>query len=68
MDNIKKVLNFAMVENKSAVIIYSGKDGISQRRIYVRKIDENGVTAYCTLKKGVRKFKTDNILSAVIGE
>ena len=68
MGNIRKVLSFAMAENRPVVIIYSGKDGISQRRIYIRKIDENGVTAYCTLKKGVRKFKIENILSAVIGE
>ena len=68
MKNTDKVLKYAMISGKPVVIIYNGKDGISQRRVYIRKLEQDSVTAYCMLKKGVRKFKKSEILSAVIGE
>lgn len=68
MENTKSVLKHALDTDSPVIIIYEGKDGISQRRVFVRKLNETGIMAYCTLKKAVRMFKYENILSAVMGE
>ena len=68
LDITKKVLKQAMEEDLPVIIIYNGKKEMTQRRIFVRSMDDYYITAYCLVKKGVRKFKTENILSAVLAE
>ncbi|MCD7036109.1 hypothetical protein LRR81_17850 [Metabacillus sp. GX 13764] len=48
-----------------AEIIYQSKNGlISQRRIIVKRIEEDHVIACCLHKKQIRSFLLDSILSA----
>ena len=68
LDTTEKILKQAAQEDVPVIIIYNGKDGISQRRIYIRAMDDESVTAYCTVKKSIRKFRKENILSAVLAE
>lgn len=68
LDVTEKIFNQAQAENLPVVIIYNGKGGISQRRIFIRAADNETITAYCTAKKGIRTFKKENILSAVLAE
>lgn len=49
-------------------IIYSGSSGISERNIKVLEIQDNKIKAYCYLRKQVRYFKKDSILSAAYWE
>lgn|GEM_PF-1600086 len=65
---VETVLKQAQSEGLPVIIIYQGEKEITQRRIYVRSMDEESVSAYCTLKRGLRRFKKKNILSAVIAE
>ena len=67
-DITEKVLKQALHNDLPVIIIYNGKKEMTQRRIFVRSIDDESVTAYCIVKKGVRKFKKENILSAMIAE
>lgn len=69
MNNIvDKTLKFALDNDRPLIICYMSGDNITQRRIYVRKIEDTGVTAYCMQKKSLRKFKKEGILSAHIAE
>lgn len=53
-------------ENRAAEIIYIDKNGkMSQRTIYIKKLDENKVTAYCMMRKQNRVFAVDNILAVM---
>lgn len=67
-DITEKVLKQALQKDLPVIIIYNGKEEMTQRRIFVRSMDDEYVTAYCIVKKGVRKFKKENILSAVFAE
>lgn len=67
-DIILKTLTLCLREDKPAIVIYEGAKGISQRRVYVRKITEQSVTVYCMQKKGLRVFRSDGILSAKIAD
>ena len=67
-DIILKVLSLAQREDKPAIVVYQGKNGISQRRVYVRKITEQSVTVYCMQKKGIRVFRAEGILAAKIAD
>ncbi len=62
------ILKQALNQDLPVIIIYNGRDEITQRRIYIRGMDEDSVTAYCTVKKGIRKFRRENILSAALAE
>jgi len=62
------VLKQALTDDLPVIIIYNGKKEMTQRRIFVRSMGDGYITAYCSVKKGLRKFKTENILSAVIAE
>jgi hypothetical protein len=68
LDTTEMILKQALAEDLPVIIIYNGKQGITQRRIYMRGMDGESVTAYCTVKKGIRKFKRENILSAALAE
>ncbi len=65
---VETVLKQALYESLPVIIIYHGEKEMTQRRIYVRGMDGDSVTAYCMVKKGLRRFKLTNILSAVIAE
>ena len=65
---VDTVLKQAMRDGLPVVIIYQGEKEMTQRRIFVRGIEDESVTAYCTVKRGLRRFKKKNILSAVIAE
>lgn len=67
-DIVERTLKFAYENDKPVTVCYLGKEGISQRRVYVRKIDEGKVTVYCTQKRAIRVFRLDGILSAQIAE
>jgi hypothetical protein len=67
-DVTERVLKQALLNNLPVIIIYNGKKEMTQRRIFVRGMDDEYVTAYCIVKKGVRRFKKENILSAIIAE
>ena len=68
LDTTEKILKQALLEDLPVIIIYNGKNEMTQRRIFIRGIDQESVTAYCTAKKGIRKFKKENILSAVLAD
>jgi len=68
MDIVLSALKMALKKDKPVIIMYESKGDISQRRIFVRKLSEDSVFAYCTKKKSLRVFKLKNILSAVIAE
>jgi len=61
---IDHILGSSLECNLIVTIIYSGSAGISERNIKVLDIHGNSVKAYCYLRKQVRYFKKDNILSA----
>lgn len=63
---VRRTLLLAQRDACPVAICYMGSDGITQRTVYVRKTDEEKLTAYCTQKRGVRVFKLDGILSAQI--
>ena len=68
MDMVLTTLKTAQKTGKPVVIVYESSGGITQRRVYVRKIDGGNLLAYCTARRSIRQFKLDNILSAVIPE
>jgi hypothetical protein len=68
LDTTEMILKQALLQDLPVIIIYNGKDGMSQRRVFIRGMDEESITAYCTIKKGIRRFKRQNILSAALAE
>jgi len=67
-DIVRRTLELAREKGEPVIICYMGCDGITQRRVYVRKLDEERLTAYCTEKRAVRMFRTTGILSAQMAE
>ena len=65
---VRTVLQQAQKDSLPVIIIYNGEKEMTQRRIYVRGMDGESVTAYCMVKKGLRRFSLQRILSAVIAE
>lgn len=61
---IEHILRASLERSWMVTIIYSGDTGISERNIKVLEIYYDRVKAYCYLRKQVRYFKKDNILSA----
>lgn len=47
-------------------IVYEGKEGITERVIIIKKIEDDHVVAYCRMKRKIRSFKMDRILAAVV--
>lgn len=68
MDIIDQTLQFAKCGDRPVIVVYEGKKGISQRRVYVRNIADNKITVYCMHKKAIRVFDRAGILSAVLAE
>jgi len=66
MSMIDYALKYSLENKDSIIIIYQKGLDITQRKIEVRKIDENIIQAYCFKRKGLRKFKVENILACMI--
>ncbi len=63
---INYILKKSLDEDKIIKIIYIKEQEITERNIKVKEIYFDKIKAYCYLRKEVRYFKIDNILSAVI--
>nr|WP_263328294.1 hypothetical protein [Neobacillus sp. Marseille-Q6967] len=51
-------------ENLPLEMIYLSEDNeISQRKLLVKEVNDQYIRAYCLLRKQVRTFRRDNILS-----
>lgn len=61
---IEHIIRASLERGLTIRIIYSGSGGISERNIKVLEIQGYNIKAYCYLRKQVRYFKNDNILSA----
>jgi predicted DNA-binding transcriptional regulator YafY len=64
MDIIMKTLKIAYRDGLPVRIIYEGRDGMTQRVIVIKSIKEEGVVAYCRLRRRISTFKPENILAA----
>lgn len=63
---VDQVLKKAEQTGSPVEIIYLGDKGITQRVIEVRQLNKDKVIAFCRLRKEVRYFNIENILSASI--
>jgi len=67
---VKEMINYilkkSLDEDKIIKIIYIKEQEITERNIKVKEIYFDKIKAYCYLRKEVRYFKIENILSAVI--
>ena len=61
---IEHMLKASLERGIIITIIYNGKSGMSERNIKVLDIQGNKIKAFCYLRKQVRNFKLENILSA----
>jgi len=61
---IEHILRTSLERGWIITIIYSGSNGISERNIKVLELQDDSLKAYCYLRKQVRFFKMDSILSA----
>lgn len=61
---IEHMLRASLERGSIITIIYNGKSGMSERNIKVLDIQGNKIKAFCYLRKQVRNFKLENILSA----
>jgi hypothetical protein len=64
MDIIKKTLEIAYRDGVPVRIIYEGKDGMTQRVIVIKGFKEEGIVAYCRLRRRISTFKPEYILAA----
>ncbi|MDW7668877.1 MAG: hypothetical protein SCJ93_08640 [Bacillota bacterium] len=63
---INYIIKKSLDEDRIIQIIYIKKDIITERKIKVKKIYPDKIKAYCYLRKEIRYFKKENILSAKI--
>jgi len=61
---LRSIENWEPIE----IIYLNSKGKISQRTIHVLSETETNIKAYCFLKKQLRTFKKDNILSGQVGK
>lgn len=66
MDIVQKTLHIAYRDSLPVQIIYQGKEGISQRVIVIKSVTEEGIVAYCRLRRRISTFKSEHILAAEI--
>jgi len=64
MDVVVKTLEIAYRDGIPVKIIYEGKDGITQRVIVIKNIKDEGIVAYCRLRRRISTFKPEHILAA----
>lgn len=64
-DRVKKLLLKSRFEHKPVDMIYLDRNGsITQRTIFVKRVTDTHVIAFCTTREQQRTFQLDNILSA----
>ncbi len=63
---INYIIKKSLDEDRIIQIIYIKKDVITERNIKVKEIYPDKIKAYCYLRKEIRYFKKENILSAKI--
>jgi len=68
MQDLKMIFERALLNDSRVIMIYEGRDGFTERKVRVISVDDTGVSAYCYLRRGKRKFLYKNILSAQICE
>lgn len=62
---MRALLIKSAVEQRPIEIIYQSKNGtITQRRITIKKINQQKILAYCHTKKQFRSFIIEQILAA----
>jgi predicted DNA-binding transcriptional regulator YafY len=64
MDIVMKTLRIAYRDGVPVRIIYEGREGMTQRVIVVKSIRDEGIVAYCRLKRRISTFKPEHILAA----
>jgi len=64
MNIILKTLQIAHRDGVPVRIIYEGKSSITQRVIVVKSIGDDGIVAYCRLRRRISTFKLEQILAA----
>ncbi len=64
IDMIMKTLQIALRDSHPVRIIYEGREGMTQRVIVIKSIREDGVVAYCRLRRRISTFKPEYILAA----
>lgn len=65
---MKKLLLKCQLDNRPVEIIYiDNKDRITKRTIFVKKIENEKVIAFCTLRDQNRTFDITNILAVQKG-
>jgi len=65
---VKQVMERALKTGEPVEIIYMGDKEMTQRVVDVKQIKDNKIIAYCRLRRTVRYFNIDSILSAFIYE
>jgi len=63
---IDYIIKKSLSDDKIIQIIYIKKEVITKRNIKVKEIYPEKIKAYCYLRKEIRYFKKENILSAKI--
>ena len=66
IDMIIKTLQIAYRDSLPVRIIYEGREGMTQRVIVIKSTSEDGVVAYCRLRRRISTFKTEHILAAEV--
>ncbi|MGJ7922334.1 hypothetical protein [Neobacillus sp. LXY-4] len=63
---MERLLSRSMIEKMPLEIIYiANNQQFSNRKILVNSIDKTYVYAFCYLRDQIRRFKIENILSAI---
>lgn len=65
-DMILKSLDVALLNSLPLKIVYDGKEGITERTVLVKSIEDNNMVAYCRLRRRISRFKIDRILAAEV--
>ncbi|XXM73841.1 hypothetical protein ACQ0QQ_08135 [Lysinibacillus sphaericus] len=62
---MNKLLNRSLTEQSPVEIIYmADPDKTTKRKVIIKKVNVDSVTAYCFLRKQLRTFRVDCILAA----
>ena len=61
---IDHILRASLERGWVITIIYAGSAGLSERNIKVLELQSDKIKAYCCMRKQIRYFKMESILSA----
>ncbi|WP_192929769.1 hypothetical protein [Alkaliphilus serpentinus] len=60
---MERIFQYSLINQLPIIIIYHKGLEISQRKILVKEINNRNIKAYCYLRRSIRNFSYDNILS-----